>query len=199
MGSAMPRTPTAFPSSATQTVVCACSSKRSACLLSSFEISTFKSLKNLSLPTRMRLPLSLADTPPPVVDCKSVTSGNTICFFFPASTIARASGCSLCASTEAAMCKSSCSLVPLSPTRLTTSGLPAVNLAVLSRDGGVHLFRDLDSLRVFYQNPRLRSAPDTDHDRHRCRKPERARTCNNQNRNSIHERVSHGRRWTAHR
>src|SRR5262249_43191755 len=37
MGSAMPRTPTACPFSATHTVVCACSCKRSTWLLSSFE------------------------------------------------------------------------------------------------------------------------------------------------------------------
>ena len=132
IGSAIPRTPIAFPFTPAHTVVWAFSCNRLASFLRSSGIMIFDSDRNFSFPTKTDFPSTLPFTPPPVMDWKSLTSSNSIPSLFAAFTIACASGCSLRDSTDAAICKRSRSFAPFATTLLTTSGLPAVSVPVLS-------------------------------------------------------------------
>src|SRR5712691_6757834 len=130
-GSAMARMPETLPSTARKTAV-APSRRRLSASPSSAAVEIFSSARNLALPSASRRPSTVPTTPLPVGASNPTTSANAILRSAAASTIARASGCSLARSRLAARRRTPVSSRVSAGTTATTFGLPAVRVPVLS-------------------------------------------------------------------
>ena len=120
-------------------------------------------------------------------------------FSFAASTMARASGCSLAVSTLAASRSISSASKSVAGTIAVTAGLPSVSVPVLSITRVSTFSIRSSACGVADQDAGLRAAPDADHDRHRRRKPERAGAGDDQHRDRRDEAIGEARLRPEHR
>ena len=154
---------------------------------------TPNSSSNWRLPSATCLPSTVPTTPFPVIERKSRASVSFSPLFSAPPTIAAASGCSLPRSRLAAR------------RRISSLALSRrwhqrrqVRLALGERAGfihyqGVDLFQHLQGFGVLDQHARHRAAPRANHDRHRRRQAESARTGDDQHGDGVEQPIRH--RW----
>ena len=193
IGSATPSSPAARPSTATNITVCPCA-RSSAAAAASSPTATPSAVQQRRVaerrprarrpcrarPCRCRSESPLPARPPARAPARRAT-------------IAAASGCSLRVSRLAARRSTSSSSNPGAATTRTSRGLPSVSVPVLSTTSVSTCSSSLERLGVLDQHARLRAAPGADHDRHRRRQAERARTGDDQHGDRVDERVRQAR------
>ena len=146
------------------------------------------------MPSTTRLPSTMPIAPLPAGESKPRTgNGSMPRSFAAANDGARPADARSRASTLAANVRISVSEKPSAGTIAVTFGLAFGERAGLVDDQRIDALHALERFGIADQHAGLRAAPDADHDRHRCRKPERAGAGDDQNADGRDQRISEAR------